>query len=356
MGMMVPIRALVLAALGLAPAAAQAGEDMTFTLSGNGGNCAGCEWIAAEGTITVDTPQRFREYVQRNGKVYLVALHSPGGDLEAGMELGALIRAAGATTMVGNTVPMPDSPRFRDLSPGVCASACAFSFMGGVKRILTPGDRLGMNQFNTTAGDDLGTTTVQTLVGRTLIHTLRMGVDPRAIAAASFTRPDEMYWFSAEEAIELGLDNSSPQLDPWRLEPYKKGMVLTTTYRESRGREVGVTLFCRASSGRWSVLVSESGPLAEALGGEAPYASGALLPTVTLGGQPRDTRAEAFEFQRVDSERVTVSVRLADDPQRYGGQSLMFTPNLGGYLGDLLWFAMDLPEQGWLESAGRNCI
>ncbi|PCH67880.1 MAG: hypothetical protein COC12_10845 [Rhodobacteraceae bacterium] len=28
----------------------------------------------------------------------------------------------------------------------------------------------------------------------------------------------------------------------------------------------------------------------------------------------------------------------------------------GGGPGDLLWFAMDLPEQGWLESAGRNCI
>jgi hypothetical protein len=47
---------------------------------------------------------------------------------------------------------------------------------------------------------------------------------------------------------------------------------------------------------------------------------------------------------------------LADDPVRYAGQSLMFTPNLGGYLGDLLWFTIDLPQQGWLESAGRNCI
>ncbi len=358
-GRLAGVRSLI-GALGLAlmlgGSPVWAGEDMQFTLSGNGGNCAGCEWVAAQGTITKDTPQRFLEYVEKYGPPNLVALYSPGGNLDAGMKLGKMIRATGATTMVAKTVPMPGFPSFSDLAPGVCASACSFSFMGGEERILRADDRLGMHQFYTTSGDAIESTVVQRVVGRTLLHTLRMGVDPRAIAAASFAGPDEMYWFGVDEAIELGLDNSSPQLEPWRLEPYKKGVVLTVIYRENPGREVGVTLFCRASSGRWSMLVSESGPLAEVLGGEAPYVNGALLPTITLGGQPRDTGADAFEFQRADSERVTVSVQLADDPQRYGGQSLMFTPNLGGYLGDLLWFTIDLPQRGWLESAGRNCI
>ena len=30
-------------------------EPMSFTLSGNGGNCDGCEWLAAEGDIVADT-------------------------------------------------------------------------------------------------------------------------------------------------------------------------------------------------------------------------------------------------------------------------------------------------------------
>ena len=44
-------------------------EEMTFTLSGNGGNCVGCEWVAAEGEITPKTPDKFRQYLSDSGDV-----------------------------------------------------------------------------------------------------------------------------------------------------------------------------------------------------------------------------------------------------------------------------------------------
>jgi len=133
---------LVWAAAALLPASALA-EPMTFELSGNGGNCVGCEWVAAEGEITANTPQAFRDYVSQWGPPHFIALDSPGGSLVSGIELGELIRATGATTLVSDTHPMPEMEHDEEQGLGVCASACVFAFMGGLERFIDDEDRLG---------------------------------------------------------------------------------------------------------------------------------------------------------------------------------------------------------------------
>ena len=128
-------------------------EPMSFRLAGTGGNCVGCEWIAAQGDITPDTPAKFEEYITENGKPYHIVLNSAGGSLIAGIQLGKLIREQGATTLVGKTVQVAEPPGLEHLEEkedGVYAFSCAFAFMGGVERYVGPDDLLGVHQFYST--------------------------------------------------------------------------------------------------------------------------------------------------------------------------------------------------------------
>ena len=131
----------VILTLGLCTAATA--QEMTFVLSGTGGNCNGCEWVAAQGEITEDTPAVFSAYIRDFGNPHLIVLNSDGGNLLAGIELGRMIRAAGANTAIGETRSLSgDLSHLEETIPGVCASACAFAFIGGVERWVGPKDLL----------------------------------------------------------------------------------------------------------------------------------------------------------------------------------------------------------------------
>ena len=152
-------------------------------------------------------------------------------------------------------------PQYEDLKPGIWASACAFAFMGGVERIVGEKDLLGVHQFYSTS--DIDSELAQRLAGLTLLHTIQMGVDPSVIVLASATSPDEMHWFSKAELVNLNIDNTRSFTEDWGLEPYKNGLVLHTEHHESTRRSVDVTLFCRASTNSWHMLLSESNGCAE---------------------------------------------------------------------------------------------
>jgi hypothetical protein len=66
---------------------ASPGPAMTFRTVGTGGASC-CEWIAADGVITIDTPQVFKEFLASLGKngptlQESITFNSPGGDFFA---------------------------------------------------------------------------------------------------------------------------------------------------------------------------------------------------------------------------------------------------------------------------------
>jgi hypothetical protein len=156
---------LLWAMLGLLMAAHA--NAMTFRYEGTGGNCEGCDWIAADGEISFETPQQFLKFLAEDPimKWYgekkplglTIYLNSPGGDLMAGIKLGELIRVQGFNAAVGKSVPSDVTASFRDISEGRCASACAYAFLGGVSRTAKQGE-LGVHQFynDATIKDPLG--------------------------------------------------------------------------------------------------------------------------------------------------------------------------------------------------------
>jgi hypothetical protein len=73
--------------------------------------------------------------------------HSHGGSLIGGIKLGEFIRKRKLSTTVGRTVPGdPPSKHYYVRGDGVCVSACAIAFIGGVERYANE-KVLGIHQF-----------------------------------------------------------------------------------------------------------------------------------------------------------------------------------------------------------------
>src|SRR5262245_34219344 len=84
-------------------------QPMLFFLAkGAAGACgAGCsEWIAAEGHIDADAPERLRDFlVSLNGRDVPIFFNSGGGYMGQARELGRILRAHQVSAGVGRTIP-----------------------------------------------------------------------------------------------------------------------------------------------------------------------------------------------------------------------------------------------------------
>ncbi len=115
-------------------------------------NCP--EWISAEGTIDVTAPARFEQsLVLAGGRRLPVIINSKGGDVDAAMALGRIIRKNRLDTSVAGTRFLPCAPGDGDCRPGsggayvgvaisswgTCAEACPIMLAGGIRRLVGPG-------------------------------------------------------------------------------------------------------------------------------------------------------------------------------------------------------------------------
>ena len=125
------------------------------------------EWIAAEGEITAASPRLFRKALKQAGRHRLpVVIHSPGGRMDAAIEIGRMIRARKLDVAVGWTLydgcrpadkacklPKAQKGIYRGMAyPGraVCNSACPMVLAAGQRRLASPWSFVGVHQVRTT--------------------------------------------------------------------------------------------------------------------------------------------------------------------------------------------------------------
>lgn len=164
----------------------------------------GRKGLAIEGRIGPASANWFREQLDTakltGGDVVL--LSSPGGSLDQGLIMGAVVRSRGLTTVVAKA----DSAG--RLQPSRCASACVFVFAGGKVREAMPRSMLGVHQFSSTSAkseesaSDLIARTQQT-TGIILEYMTRMGVSPSIMQA--MTASKDIRWLTEKEAFDLNL-------------------------------------------------------------------------------------------------------------------------------------------------------
>ena len=125
------------------------------------------EWISAEGSIESGTPALFKRALKTlGGRKLPIVVDSPGGNVDAALSLGRMIRknkldiAVGKTWFIGC---QPDEKDCRDnegkgaryfgnpfASSAICNSACPLMFAGGIRRVVGDWAYLGVHQITTT--------------------------------------------------------------------------------------------------------------------------------------------------------------------------------------------------------------
>ena len=114
--------------------AGHASDEMTFRLT-RPRSCAGtCPVVVlAQGSITQDSFRSFGALARTLPSHVPVVLNSNGGSFLGGIMLDLALRQHASPVLV---------PR-----GAVCASACAYAFLGGVKRQAAEGSRIGVHRF-----------------------------------------------------------------------------------------------------------------------------------------------------------------------------------------------------------------
>ncbi|KAA0699413.1 hypothetical protein DTW90_08455 [Neorhizobium sp. P12A] len=126
------------------------------------GSCAA--WIAAEGTIDQDTPGALQRMLKNLGNQKLpIVIRSPGGNVNAAIEMGKSIRTHGLTVVVGGT-RLDGCPTSEPLcgearksfdgsgtgsvysSGAICFSACPYVLAGGARRAFDRYAVVGVHQ------------------------------------------------------------------------------------------------------------------------------------------------------------------------------------------------------------------
>ena len=129
------------------------------------GNCKETciQWISARGAIISDTPKRFKTLLRSlKGQKFPVVFQSYGGDVDAALSIGRMIRAAGLETAGGRT-QLDDCPMLEprcaqkivrngwsvgEVRAGgaYCFSACPLALAGGKVRAAAVTAAIGLHQ------------------------------------------------------------------------------------------------------------------------------------------------------------------------------------------------------------------
>jgi len=241
---------------------------MTFAARGTGGNGPGTYWVAAEGRITASTPNDFARFLATAPDGRVVRLHSQGGDLQAGIRLGLMLREAGYATSVGRTVP---DDLFYAEAPGRCDSACAYAFLGGTARSAAAGE-LGFHQFfrdsdaraalerGRPAGSEFAD--AQTIAGLIALYLHQVDANPEILHVASSAGPTGMVRPDTATLRRLRIVTAFDfEFSGWTIEPWGNAAFLFGRRTHSL-EELSHTLmlYCRAAEPGTVFLVRTGGP------------------------------------------------------------------------------------------------
>ncbi len=150
------------------PAPAKPIYDAPMTVAIVRGSSPTCEpscpeWIAAEGEITGATPAAFARVFKAMGKKKLpIVIRSPGGAINAAVDIGHMIRKRGLDVAVGATMFQGCMPTDKTCKlpedwkgiyrgsamdyGGFCYSACPLILASGTKRLASHGTDVGVHQ------------------------------------------------------------------------------------------------------------------------------------------------------------------------------------------------------------------
>jgi hypothetical protein len=233
-----------------------------FIAKGAAGACgAGCsEWIAAEGNVDADAPERLRDFlVPLNGRDIPIFFNSGGGYMGQARELGRILRAHKISAGVGRTIPAGcravdatdeacrrliasrREPSARLRTDGArCYSACVEAFIGASSRQVPADARLGVhgtylesNGRAEKAPHDAGEYFERKR------YVIEMGADPGLVDAAEQVRFDRLHVVTRQEIAKFGVETRGRYETPWMLDSNSPRWTLLKSVTQAKDRNTG---------------------------------------------------------------------------------------------------------------------
>jgi hypothetical protein len=233
-----------------------------FVAKGAPGACgAGCnEWIAAEGNIDGDAPERLRDFLAPlNGRDLPIFFNSGGGYMGQARELGRILREHRISAGVGRTIPAgcraadatdescrrlmasrrEQSARLRT-DGARCYSACVEAFIGASNRQVPADARLGVhgtylesNGRAEKAPHDAGEYFERKR------YLIEMGADPGLVDAAEQVRFDRLHVVTRQEIAKFGVETRGLYETPWMLDSHSPRWTLLKSVTQAKARNEG---------------------------------------------------------------------------------------------------------------------
>jgi hypothetical protein len=173
-----------------------------------------------------------------------IYLHSPGGAVGEGINLGRVFHALGAITNVGQRAKLPT--RIRD---GICASACVFSYLGGSYRLLADGSELGVHQFYFTDTRKLtatrATSVTQEMAAEIVEFIEENGADTSFFRIMTSTRSDDILFVPHATLAEMRVVTGPVRGEEWTFEN-AGGLANLRIWQDSLSGENKLVLGCEA--------------------------------------------------------------------------------------------------------------
>jgi hypothetical protein len=169
-------------------------------------------------------------------------------------------------TAIGKSVPEGSSHTTQKAG---CYSACAYAFLGGVRRqtdvecslASCTGGEYGVHQFYSLAllknpegkvFTPIDFSAQQITTGLLLSYVMEMGVSAQLVIEANKTPPTEMNVLSKQQLIEFRVSFDAHHYGPWGLEPYRNGLVAFSRTQDGARQ---MTLYC-TNSNRAELLIT----------------------------------------------------------------------------------------------------
>lgn len=152
---------------------------------------SGPDTVLVTGKFDYNDEKKFlREIIDSNDAIIIFG--SEGGSLIAGIEIGKIIRMKGFKTYVADNQ--------------ICASACAFAWLGGIKRFMSDTAFIGFHAAYTKKdGEAVTSGSANALLGAYLSQ---LGLSNNAIFAVTAANPNEIYKLTFSDAQKYGIEVS----------------------------------------------------------------------------------------------------------------------------------------------------
>jgi hypothetical protein len=216
----------------------------------------GCDsWIAVDGQVDASAAPRFKKFLQRIGNRNLpLYFHSPGGNLDQALAMGAMLRERHAVARVARTVvkecgfEAQDSEVCLKLKQSgrelhgdlwtrgaTCNSACPYLMLGATTREIAADALLAVHSAKVIVHFRGGVPTPEMKAAATVrgieradrmlsSYIVKMGADLGLLELARSIKFESMHVLTREQIVRFGIDRREFVETPWTFENNSRSM------------------------------------------------------------------------------------------------------------------------------------